>query len=82
MGVIIPAALMMSSKSILGVNMLKIADEKPTIMQVCFDPTDGAIFTEKIQVIVGKVYNVKGYFISPQVPRERSLDWKNFMVWD
>ena len=59
MGVIIPAALMMSSKSILGVNMLKIADEKPMIMQVCLTQLTELYLQKKIQVIVGKVYNVK-----------------------
>lgn len=35
MGFVIPIGLMMRSKSILGVNMLKIADNKPKIMTHC-----------------------------------------------
>jgi len=35
MGLVIPIGLMMRSKSILGVNMLKIADHKPSIIAHC-----------------------------------------------
>ena len=35
MGVSIPAFLMMQSKSIIGVNMLKIADSKPEVLKHC-----------------------------------------------
>lgn len=35
MGIVIPVFLMMKSKSILGVNMLKIADEKPEVLAEC-----------------------------------------------
>lgn len=37
MGVIIPAFLMIKSKSVLGVNMLEIADEKPEVLRVCLE---------------------------------------------
>ena len=35
MGIILPITLMMQSKSLIGVNMLKIADEYPEILQKC-----------------------------------------------
>lgn len=35
MGLMIPIGLMMTSKSILGINMLKIADEKPAVLSHC-----------------------------------------------
>lgn len=35
MGLLIPVFLMMRSKSILGVNMLKIADQKPEVLSTC-----------------------------------------------
>lgn len=37
MGLIIPAFLMMRSKSLLGVNMLEIADQKPDLMRICLE---------------------------------------------
>ncbi len=35
MGIVIPIGLMMTSKNILGVNMLKIADQKPEVLSNC-----------------------------------------------
>ena len=35
MGVVIPVGLMMNSRNILGVNMLKIADNKPEVLKSC-----------------------------------------------
>jgi NADPH:quinone reductase-like Zn-dependent oxidoreductase len=55
-GIYHPAQFMMTSKSLLGVNMLKIADERPLMLQHCleevmklytagvFVPTEGKIF--------------------------------------
>ena len=34
MGFVVPIGLMMRSKNILGVNMLKLADNKPHVLQV------------------------------------------------
>lgn len=59
MGVAIPAFLMMKSRSILGVNMLEIADERPEILEECLNsviklyqqgvlvPQVGAVFTDE-----------------------------------
>ena len=82
MGVIIPAALMMSSKSILGVNMLKIADEKPTIMQVCLTQLMELYLQKKIQVIVGKVYNVKDISSAHKHLESGASIGKISVVWD
>ena len=51
MGILIPAALMMTSKSILGVNMLKIADEKIFAL-LCSDegyPNDTLIAERRVR---------------------------------
>lgn len=37
MGIVIPIAMMMQSKSILGVNMLKIADQRPEVVSICLN---------------------------------------------
>jgi NADPH2:quinone reductase len=58
MGLVIPATLMMSSKSILGVNMLKIADTRPEIMQSCLLELMKLYTSNKIQVCVGGSFNV------------------------
>jgi NADPH:quinone reductase-like Zn-dependent oxidoreductase len=35
MGLVVPIGLMMKSKSVLGVNMLRIADDKPEVLKLC-----------------------------------------------
>lgn len=58
MGLIIPAGLMMSSRSILGVNMLKIADHQPMIMHEALKETIELYKSQKLKVCVGGVYSV------------------------
>ena len=58
MGLVIPATLMMGSRSILGVNMLKIADNRPEIMQFCLEELMKLYTSNKIQVCVGGSFNV------------------------
>ena len=57
MGVIIPAGLMMSSKSILGVNMLKIADHQPKVMKESLEWLIKAYTKGEIRVCVGGVFD-------------------------
>ncbi len=58
MGFVIPIGLMMRSKNILGVNMLKIADNKPKIMTYCLQEVVN-LYKQKIIVPqVGGVYPV------------------------
>jgi NADPH2:quinone reductase len=57
MGIVVPIACMMRSKSILGINMLRVAEEKPQILQFCMqhllelaregaiDPQVGEVFS-------------------------------------
>ena len=58
MGLIIPAGLMMSSRSILGVNMLKIADHQPLIMHEALGHVIKLYQSEKLKVCLGGVYHV------------------------
>jgi len=57
MGLIIPAGLMMSSKSILGVNMLKIADHRPEVMKESLNWFIEAYQKGEINICVGGVFN-------------------------
>jgi NADPH2:quinone reductase len=82
MGVIIPAALMMTSKSILGVNMLKIADEKPAVMQDCLAQLMELYLQKKIKVIVGKTYNVKDISEAHAYLESGTSVGKISIVWD
>ncbi len=58
MGFVIPIGLMMRSKNILGVNMLKIADNKPKIMTLCLQEVVNLYKQKEIIPQVGGVYSV------------------------
>jgi NADPH:quinone reductase-like Zn-dependent oxidoreductase len=55
MGIVLPIALMMKSKSILGVNMLKIADARPELMNYCLQTVVNMYQEGKINPEVGKL---------------------------
>ncbi len=59
MGLFMPVAFMMRSKSILGINMLKIADNKPHVVQECLQAVMALFEKEQLIPQVGKVYDVK-----------------------
>lgn len=56
MGMLIPAFLMMQSKSVLGVNMLKIAIQEPLILKECMEEVQRLFAENKWQIVIGKVY--------------------------
>ena len=58
MGFVIPIGLMMRSKNVLGVNMLKIADNKPTVLTYCLQKVVELYHEGKIQPQVGGNYPV------------------------
>ena len=82
MGIVLPAALMMTSKSIIGVNMLKIADEKPRIMQDCLIKLMELYLHKKIKVIVDKVYNVNDISAAHEHLESGKSVGKISIVWD
>ncbi|PWH84905.1 zinc-binding dehydrogenase [Brumimicrobium oceani] len=59
MGIIIPIGLMMQSKSIIGINMLKVADTKPFVLQHCLKEVVRMAMEGKLQPQVSAVYNAK-----------------------
>lgn len=58
MGLILPVKLMMTSKNVLGVNMLRIADQKPDILQHCLKEVVALFEAEKIHPLVGGIYSI------------------------
>ena len=57
MGIVIPVFMMMGSKSILGVNMLKLADQKPEMLQYCL-ANCLKLYQEKVlKPVSGGVFN-------------------------
>ena len=59
MGMLIPIGLMMRSKNILGVNMLKIADNRPKVLQKCLMDVIELYRQGVIRPQVGGVYAVE-----------------------
>ncbi|MFZ4784700.1 MAG: quinone oxidoreductase family protein [Flavobacteriales bacterium] len=57
MGIVLPIMTLATSKSILGVNMLKIADQKPQIIQHCIQQLVQLWSEKKIKPVVGGVYS-------------------------
>lgn len=57
MGLVLPIGLMMRSKNILGVNMLKIADNKPEVMEYCLTEVVSLFNEGKLIPQVGGIYN-------------------------
>ncbi|HRO75014.1 MAG TPA: zinc-binding dehydrogenase [Crocinitomicaceae bacterium] len=57
MGFPIPAFLMMQSKSVLGVNMLKVALEYPHILKECMNEVQKLHHSGKLQTFVDNIYN-------------------------
>lgn len=57
MGFILPIGLMMKSKSIIGVNMLKIGDYNPTVLARCMKNVSELIQQNQIKLHVGKTFN-------------------------
>jgi NADPH:quinone reductase-like Zn-dependent oxidoreductase len=58
MGLILPIGLMMRSKNILGVNMLKIADNRPMVLSECLNEVVKLYLKGELIPQVGGVYSV------------------------
>ena len=57
MGLVLPIGLMMRSKNILGVNMLKIADNKPMVMEECLKEVVKLYTEGKLKPQIGGKYS-------------------------
>lgn len=57
MGLILPIGLMMRSKSVIGVNMLKVGDNKPKLLTKCLTEVTELIKDGKLHPHVGGVYS-------------------------
>jgi len=57
MGFIIPIGLMMRSKSVIGINMLKVADFKPEVLTLCLNEVVQLAKNKEIKPIVGERFS-------------------------
>jgi NADPH2:quinone reductase len=58
MGLILPIGLMMRSKNVLGVNMLKIADNRPMVLSNCLHEVVQLYQKGELIPQIGGVYTV------------------------
>jgi NADPH2:quinone reductase len=58
MGIVLPIGLMMRSKNILGVNMLKLADNRPMVLSECLQAVVGLFRSGELIPQVGGKFPV------------------------
>jgi len=56
MGMIMPVKLLMKSQSLIGVNMLRIADNRPDVLKTCMDEVYALYKAKKIEPSIGSTY--------------------------
>ena len=81
MGIVIPVGLMMRSKNILGVNMLKIGDNKPAVMEHCLTEVVNLFNEGKIKPQVGGKFNHTDLFNAHDALENGTTTGKLSIFW-
>lgn len=82
MGFVVPIGLMMRSKSIIGINMLKIADFKPHVLTQCLNEVVQMVKLGQIQPVVGGVYKQSEFTKAHRLLEEGKTIGKLIIEWD
>jgi NADPH2:quinone reductase len=82
MGFIVPIGLMMRSKNILGVNMLKLADNKPHVLTDCLKNVVELLQQQQIQPIVGGEYTADTFFEAQDALESGKSTGKLIVKWN
>ena len=82
MGFIVPAVLMMGSRSILGVNMLKIADTRPEIMHDCLQEVVGLYTSQKLKIHAGGSFSASQIGEAHELLESGGSKGKIAVFWD
>ncbi len=82
MGLVVPIGLMMRSKSICGVNMLKIADFKPLVLQSCLNEMVQLALNGEIQPQVGKEYSFTELALAHHEMEQGTTTGKLVIKWN
>ncbi|MBL1279979.1 MAG: zinc-binding dehydrogenase [Fluviicola sp.] len=82
MGLILPIGLMMRSKNILGVNMLKIADNRPRIIEKCLQESYKLYQEGKIVPQVGGSYSQEEFHKAHSALESGKTTGKLSVKWD
>lgn len=81
MGRPLPIGFMMRSKSILGVNMLKLADNKPEVLATCLSAVFELYTSGKIKPEVGGTFSVTEFEKAVQLLASGKSKGKIALVW-
>jgi NADPH:quinone reductase-like Zn-dependent oxidoreductase len=82
MGLIIPIGLMMRSKNVLGVNMLKVADNQPMVVNRCLNAVLDLAKEKKITPKVGASFLADELSNAHQFLESGESTGKVFVTWD
>jgi len=82
MGLIIPVGLMMSSRSVIGVNMLKVADNKPEILEHCLKTVFSLYKERKIIPQIGGVFSEEEFFKAHALLESGKSTGKLIVEWN
>ncbi len=82
MGIIIPIGTMMRSKSIIGVNMLKIGDNKPAVLNRCMTRVIDLVNSGELKPHVGARFPVDRISEAHQLLESRNSIGKVIVIWE
>lgn len=82
MGFLIPIGTMMRSKSILGVNMLKIGDNKPDTLQLCLQEVAKMVINGELKPHVGGKFKASQLAEAHAMLEDRKSIGKIIVTWD
>jgi NADPH2:quinone reductase len=80
-GIYHPAQLLMESRSMIGVNMLRIADYKPDTLKYCMENVIQLLHDGKIDPHVGKMYAAKDIGQAHDDMQDRKTMGKIGIIW-
>ncbi len=81
MGLVLPIGLMMRSKNILGVNMLKIADNKPMVLKECLHGVVELYQRGELRPQIGGVYPSEELHLAHEALEEGKTSGKLTVLW-
>jgi NADPH:quinone reductase-like Zn-dependent oxidoreductase len=82
MGLVLPIGLMMRSKNVLGVNMLKIADNRPMVLTHCLREVVALYHEGKLIPQVGGVYSIDEVANAHEALENGKTTGKLTVKWD
>lgn len=81
MGLVLPIMLMAKSRSIVGVNALKLADNRPDIISHCMKECVRLYNEGKIRPVLGEAYEAKDLARAHDAMEKRQTSGKVFVKW-